>query len=145
MVAVLLIGAVLLATSVSMVTASTTELNRSTVGIARSASYQAAEAGTEDYISKLTEDHSYYLHFVHPGEATRRDSSGALIGPGTTWNGGANWTYPNGRDAWRSMGNGYEYNLQISPPTVTNGAVKILSTGRKQGTTNAYRTVEVLV
>jgi hypothetical protein len=145
MIVVLLVAAVLFALGTAMMTAVTAEVNRSALGNTRSASYQAAESGVEDYVAKLTEDHSYYLHYVHPAESTRRDSTGTLVAAGATWAGGVTWTYPNNRDAWRSLGNGYEFNLQISPPNATNGAVKVRSTGRRQGSTIALRTVEVLV
>ncbi|MEA3215333.1 MAG: hypothetical protein QOJ19_1489, partial [Acidimicrobiia bacterium] len=85
MIVVLLVAAVLFALGTAMMTAVTAEVNRSALGNTRSASYQAAESGVEDYVAKLTEDHSYYLHYVHPAESTRRDSTGTLVAPGATW------------------------------------------------------------
>ena len=32
------------------------------------------------------------------------------------WTCGTTWTYPNGKDNWRSLTNGYEYNIQVTGP-----------------------------
>jgi hypothetical protein len=116
----------------------------------RDASFQAAEAGIEDYISKLVEDRLYYVHQVHPAEATRRDSgTGTLVSGsepmGTAWTYGLSWTYPNGSDRWRALSNGYEYSLQITPPGPGSQATKIVATGRKVGSTEGERRIEALV
>ena len=47
----------------------------------------AAEAGVDNYISKLTEDHTYYGDYVHPGEATRKDAAGVVGKAGLAWTG----------------------------------------------------------
>ena len=52
----------------------------------RDAAYQAAEAGVDDYISKLIDDRLYYVHFVHAAEATRRAAtSGRIVTATQTW------------------------------------------------------------
>ena len=82
------------------------------------AAFQAAEAGLDDYTSKLLDDNQFYLHDVAVGESTRRSSGGTLVAPGasspTAWAYGTTWTYPNGKDNWRSLTNGYEYNIQVT-------------------------------
>ena len=123
--------------------------------------------GLDDYIAKLADDRSYYLHWVHPAESTRRDSTSALVSASgsspapstwcrdtghiksrpapTAWPYGTSWTYPNGKNHWCDLGNGYEFNLQITPPTATQPGVTILSTGRKINNTADTRVVEAVV
>ena len=55
------------------------------------------------------------------------------------------WDYPNGKDHWCSLGNGFEYNLQITPPNKTQKGVTIVSTGRRIGVPKDTRTVEAVV
>ena len=98
------------------------EASRSRTEVKRDTAYQAAEAGVDEYISKLIDDRLYYVHFVHPGEATRQSTaSGRLVAAEATWQqaDGNSWTYPRGKDTWygaAQLGNGYEYNLEIVPP-----------------------------
>jgi len=112
------------------------EASRSRVAVKRDAAYQAAEAGVDDYISKLIDDRLYYVHFVHPGEATRRaTASGRMVAATQTWqqSDGNAWTYPSGKDRWFGavkLGNGYEYDLEIVPPTASQPLIDILATGR---------------
>jgi hypothetical protein len=130
------------------------EQSRSSTARTRDAAFQAAEAGVDDYIAKLVADSAYYLHRVHPGEATRRDTSsgttvsaGAPTSQGATWNLGITWTYPNGYDQWRTLANGYQYSLEIVPPGPGSQIITVYSTGRPNGsaTTTDWRTVEVQV
>jgi hypothetical protein len=127
------------------------ELTRSDAGLKRDASFAAAEAGVEDYISKLVENRLFYVHQVHAGEATRREPGGTLVvdttddGVVVPWTYGLTWTYPNSFDNWRNLSNGYQYSLQITPPTAGSKVVKIVAAGRKQGSTENGRVVEVLV
>src|SRR5581483_2134339 len=96
--------------------------------------------------TKLLADRLYYSHEVHPGEAHRR--SGAAVGnPGQPWAGGASWAYPGGKDAWRQLGNGYEYDLEVTPPSAGSAAVRIVSTGRPVGSNDPgdWRVIETLV
>ena len=134
-------GVALLATlSVVLVDTVTSESARSAKAVTRQSSFEAAEAGIDDYIAKLADDRAYYLHWVHPAESTRQDDGsggtsassrradprrprapgaatrrrGRRRSPGPTARPGS--TSPNGKDHWCSLGNGYEYNLQITPP-----------------------------
>lgn len=130
------------------------EQSRSAVARTRDAAFQAAEAGIDDYVAKLVADSAYYLHRVHPAEATRRDTaSGTLVGggnpagQGTAWNLGTQWTYPNGYDQWRTLANGYQYSLEVVPPSAGSQTITIYSTGRPNGATNTadWRTLQVQV
>jgi Tfp pilus assembly protein PilX len=135
------------AVSVTVVQVVQSEQSRSTQAVKRDASFQAAEAGIDEYTAKLLDDGSYDVHNVHAAESTRKATGGTLVTPSCTgtpavctsvpWNYGASWTYPNGKDRWRSLGNGYEYNLEVRPPAQgTNGAVSVLATGRPSGSTD---------
>ncbi len=127
-------------------------------------SFQAAEAGLDDYVSKLVDDHSYYLHYVHPAESTRSPATG-VIAPhstdctapaysakttlGVAWSYSRTWTYPYGKDNWCELPNGYYYNLQIYPPGTagnTTTSVRIVATGRRSmTTTDDMRAIESYV
>ncbi len=110
----------------------------------RSAAFQAAEAGIDDYIAKLTEDHSYYLHYVHPAESARRNSAGTVVQPNAIWDGSVAWTYPTPWSAWRTLANGYQYSLSVVPPTVGSPNITLTATGRAPGT-GERRRLEVVV
>jgi hypothetical protein len=142
---VVLLGAVLTLTSVLLIGMVTDEGGRSARGMQRSAAFQAAEAGLEDYISKNTEDRSFYTNWVHEGESTRRSTGGNLVAAGNAWTYGSSWTYPNGKDAWRSLPNGYEYNVQVSPVTPGSQILRIIATGRRAGSTTELRSVEATI
>jgi len=109
------------------------ETQASSEAVASSSAYQAAEAGLNEYISKLLDDSLYYQHWVDDAESTRQ--SGALtVAAGNAWTGGISWTYPNGKDTWKVIDNGsYAYNLEITGPSGSGSqeqeAVQILSTG----------------
>jgi hypothetical protein len=129
------------------------EAARSRKAVTRDAAYHAAEAGVDDYIAKLIDDRLYYLHFVHPGESTRRSTaSGNIVAANQAWSqaDGGTWTYPYGKDRWYGspqLGNGYEYNLQITAPSQASPLIRISSTARMVGDTDFrnWRAVEVLV
>jgi hypothetical protein len=129
------------------------EAARSRKAVTRDAAYHAAEAGIDEYIAKLIDDRLYYVHFVHPGEATRRSTAnGRLVAPAQAWAqaDGSAWTYPNGKDTWfgsQQLGNGYEYSLQIFPPSQASPFIRILSTARLSGDADArnWRAIESLV
>jgi hypothetical protein len=146
---VVLLIAVLSLISVTLLELTKNETVRSAQAERSSASFQAAEAGVDDYITKLLDDPSYYDHYVHPGESTRLTSGGSTVAAGTdevSWPGGK-WTYPNGKDHYRTnkLNNGYEYNLEVYPPDPVAGTkyARIVSTGRKAGSTTDQRAVEV--
>ena len=148
MLTVVILVAFLSMVSVALIDLVTSESTRSNSARTSNAAFQAAEAGLDDYLSKLVDDKTYYLHHVHPAESTRRPTAGADVDPlpnGTTcnatktgalgidWTGTAIWdpSIAGGKDNWCQLANGYEYNLQITPPSATNESIQILSTGRK--------------
>jgi hypothetical protein len=142
---VVLLVAVLSVLSVTLMTLATSEQTRTGQNTRREGSFQAAEAGVEDYIAKMVDDRLYYLHQVHPAEATRREPGGNNVAAGATWTYGLSWTYPSGFNSWRTLPNGYEYSLQITPPSATDPLMRILSTGRRTGTTKETRVVETKI
>jgi hypothetical protein len=145
MVLVVFVTALMTLLSVLLIDTVLSEGDRSAEAVRSDSSFAAAEAGIDDYIAKLVDDRLYYVHQVHPGEATRLDSGGTQVAAGTAWAYSLVWTYPNGFDHWRQLSNGYEYSLQVTPPTAGSLSVKIVSTGRKVGSTTDMRRIEVLV
>lgn len=133
MVLVLFAATLLTLLGVTLIELVRDESDRSSQQLRRGAALQAAEAGVDDYASKLVDDRLYYVHQVHAGESTRRDSGGATVAGGTAWTYGLSWTYPSGKDRWRTLPNGYEYNLQVVPPSAGSLVVRIIATGRKTG------------
>jgi hypothetical protein len=123
------------------------EQTRSAASVKSQEAFQAAEAGLDDYLAKLVDDRAYYLHQVHPAESTRRPASGSDVPAGSAWPASYSnsWTYPTPKNAWLALPNGYQYNLQITPPAIGQTATTILATGRKVGQTTGGRTVQVLV
>ena len=148
---VILMTAMLLLLSVALINVVSDDSTQANTSIQRGTALAAAEAGIDNYLSKLVDDNQYYLHDVAAGESTRQ--SGAVTTAGScsstptpaTWTGGTTWTYPNGKDQWCSVGNGYEFNLQVTAPSSGSQVVDIVSTGRKTGTTNNYRALEIQV
>jgi Tfp pilus assembly protein PilX len=124
----------------------------------RQTAYQAAEAGIEDYMSKMKDDPQYYLHWIHPAESVRRSSTNVDVpvqfnGSGDpiqqAWAYTNTWTYPSGKVFYRdatstSATNPYEYNIQVVPPTSAAPTLTITSTGRPAGDTNTkdYRVIQ---
>jgi hypothetical protein len=145
MVLVVLVGAMLTLLSVIIIEQVRGEANRSVQQVVGGTSYQAAEAGLDDYVSKLVDDRLYYLHYVHPGEATRRSSGGTDVPAGAAWTFGQTWTYPNGKDVWRALPNGYEYNVRIYPPDATSKYVRVIAAGRKAGSATDLRVIETWI
>lgn len=145
-VTVMLVGMILAMLGTLMLDISASSDKHAARTVRTSTAFQGAEAGIGDYIAKLQEDSQYYLHFVHPGESTRRPPTGSDVSPGSAWNSSISvWTYPNGLDNWRSLGNGYEYNLRVDPPTVTTQWLRIRGTSRRAGATTEWRAVEYRV
>lgn len=152
MVLVVLIGAMLTLLSVIMIEQVRGESNRSVHQVYGGTSFQAAEAGVDDYVSKLVDDRLYYLHYVHPGEATRQ-SGASTVAAGGAWTGVQTWTYPNGKDAWRKVPTGcvasdpqcYEYNLRVYAPDATSQYVRVVAAGRKANATTDVRVIETYV
>ncbi|MCW2977384.1 MAG: hypothetical protein JWM06_2665 [Actinomycetia bacterium] len=129
------------------------EASRSRTEVKRDAAFHAAEAGVDDYIAKLIDDRLYLNHFVHPGEATRRStSSGRMVAATQPWlqADGSVWTYPNGKDRWygsAQLGNGYEYSLEVFPPSALSPLIRIVATARPLNDTDVrdWRELETLV
>jgi hypothetical protein len=136
------------------------ETTRSGASVKSQTSFQAAEAGIDDYLAKLVDNRVYYLQYVHPAESTRRDNvSGTIVGVSgactssskpapVAWSLGREWTSPNGRDRWCELPGGFEYNLQITAPETTGNsteAVQIVAVGRRTGSTQDQRSIQVLV
>jgi hypothetical protein len=142
MVLVIALGVLLGILAISMIGIVQSESSRSVNAVARDAAFQAAEAGIDDYTSKLVEDHLYYAHWVHPAEATRSGTAA-----GSPWTGGMTWTYPNGKDSWKDLGNGYVYDLQIAAPNAITKGVTITATGRPRGSSDlsTWRVVQTVI
>ncbi len=100
--------------------------------------HAAAEAGINQYVAKLLNDTQYYSQYVAPGEATRKSgvNTVASVQPPAapaSWTYGTTWTYPNGKDAWVDLGNGFSYDLEITPPQTganTTNFLLITATGK---------------
>ncbi|MGA9761909.1 MAG: hypothetical protein WBQ14_05750 [Gaiellaceae bacterium] len=149
--------AVLSVLSIALIDQVTSESNRAAKSVTSDAVFQAAEAGINDYIAKLTDDSQYFDHCVAKGESTRqRADTNALVPPSTStascqpggesaWKAGVKWTYPNQKDTWTAgIGDasvnttairGYAYNLMITPPYAPVGTdpgtnyIDVVSTG----------------
>jgi Tfp pilus assembly protein PilX len=131
--------------------------------------YQAAEAGTNAYLSDLTESNAFYTAYMAKGEATRTDSGNAAHAnnctavdgtgkstcPDLAWSSGTTWTYVTSKTAdtgWFSIGNGYQYLINIYPPNSSlTGLAEVITridvTGRPNGSTNLsqWRTIETMI
>ena len=130
--------------------------------------YQAAEAGTNAYLSDLTESNAFYTAYMAKGEATRTasgtahanncstvDASGKSTCTDLAWSSGSTWTYstPSTSDTgWFSMGNGYQYLIQVYPPNQSlTGLAEVITRidviGRPNGSVNLtqWRTIETMI
>jgi len=152
MVLVVVVAAMLTLISVILIDQVRSESSRSVHQVYGGTSFQAAEAGIDDYVSKLVDDRLYYLHYVHPGEATRQ-SGATTVAAGGAWSGVQSWGYPNGKDAWRKVPDGclasdpqcYEYDLRVYPPDVNSKFVRIVAAGRKVGSTSDVHVIETYI
>lgn len=156
MVMVLAVAALLVVLAVGFIDVITRETIASGQAVKRDAAFQAAEGGIDRYVAKLMQDSQYELHYVDPAESTRRTTGGTLVSAGQpcdsvasalSWSSGVSWSYPNGKDHWCPLTNGYDYNLQVGAPTQSNAAVTITATGRPHLDTNTahWRTIEARV
>ncbi len=169
MVLVVFAVALLATLSVVLVNTVTDESGRSAKAVVRQSAFEAAESGLDDYIAKLADDRQYYLHWVHPAESTRQDDgtggTSAYVSPSgsspapsdwcrdpktkpapVVWSYGPTWLRNSkGKDHWCSLGNGYEYDLQITPPTAAQTGVTIVSTGRSIANPTNTRVIEAVV
>jgi Tfp pilus assembly protein PilX len=119
----------------------------------------AAEAGIDNYVATLLLDNQYYRQYLAPGEATRQstltsDQLASVLPPAspTAWpaSEGTTWTYPNGKDAWFDLGNGYSYDLEVTPPQTTGNPtnyLQIVATGTRNGSTSSVdkQAIQVLI
>jgi hypothetical protein len=148
MVLVVFIGSFLALLGLTMLELARSESNRSAEQVQSGTPSQAAEAGIEDYISKIVDDRLYYVHYVHAGEATRQEPGGATVAGGTdetAWPYNLSWTYPNGFDHFKALPNGYEYSLQVFPPVDDTAQMRIMAMGRKSGSTTDTRIIETII
>ena len=144
------IGMVVLSVlSITLYTILGSEQKRSNDGVVRDAAFSAAEAGLNSYTAKLLDDSAFYSHYLAPGESNRKAGSSAVVSGSSSanvaWSGGASWTYPNGFGNWRALGNGYEYSLQVFPPSSQTPGVDIVAVGRRVGATTNMRKLETIV
>ena len=147
MVLVVFLTAALALLSVSLIDLVRGDSSRAATATVSDAAFQAAEAGLDDYTSKLLDDNQYLLprrraRRVHASGVGRARWSRPEPRRPTAWTFGTTWTYPNGEDNWRSLTNGYEYNIQVTGPTSTAAWTDIIATGRKQGTISPVRVIE---
>lgn len=95
---------------------------------------QVADAGVNQYASRLVEDPRYYDHWVDTAEDPRIDPYGAVHAPGTAWTPGVSWTYAGPSQTWSQIQNARfgtaAYSLRISPPASGSDLVTIQSTGQ---------------
>ena len=148
-----LVSAILITSVVAMlVTASLMWSKASSGQAARSAradiATQAAEAGIQQYVSRIIESRRYWGLYVDPAEDPRiSTSSGAQVNPGQPWANGDKWTYSGPSTTWKSLqdarfGNA-SYSLRVYPlngGTALRGntsGLRVQSTARVQTSANA--------
>ena len=121
--------------------------------------YQAAEAGTNAYLSDLTESQIFPTSYMAKGEAERTDAGNVVhLGSKTAdtpWSWGTAWTYttPAASDTdWFDLGNGYEYLLRVYPASSSlSGQAQVITrieaVGRPAGSTDmtTWRTIETML
>lgn len=143
---------------------------------AQDSAYQAAEAGTNAVLSDLTQSTAFFTKFLAKGEATRTYNSTTYANDcvtgststtqstcidkdvsATTWK-SPWWTYSTSATArandpgWYSLGNGYQYLIQLYPPNTSftglaSTITRIDVTGRPFGSTDTskWRTIETQI
>jgi len=158
MIALALVG-LLTIIAVSLLVVTQSEDTRSRRDAKNTAAYQAAEAGTNAYLSDLTESTVFYNSWLAKGEATRTDSTSAKHtssnSSDVTWSSGSTWTYTTTATSdtgWYDLGNGYSYLIKVYPPTSTlqNQAAVITRIdviGRPTGSTDTstWRQLETMI
>jgi Tfp pilus assembly protein PilX len=135
------------------------ENTRSQRDTKKTGAYQAAEAGTNAYLSDLTESTVFFNSWLAKGEATRRDASSVTHASSNasdvTWSSGSSWTYatPAATDTgWFDLGNGYSYLIKVFPPTASLQSQAAVITridviGRPSGGTDTttWREIETMI
>jgi hypothetical protein len=126
---------------------------------AKDGAFQAAEAGTNAYLSDLTESNIFWSAYMAKGEATRTDGNGVTHASSTTvdkpWTWGSTWTYTTPRSTdtgWLDVGNGYQYLIQVYPPNGSlAGLAQVITridvTGRPTGSIDVskWKTLETMI
>jgi Tfp pilus assembly protein PilX len=146
--------------AVTLLTVTSGEASRSRRDVKDTGAYQAAEAGTNAYLSDLTESTVYFNSYLAKGEATRTDINNVTHASNNAsdvaWSSGNTWTYqtaPTADTGWFNLGNGYEYLIQVYPPNVNaqqsqaQVITRIDVMGRPKGSTDAstWRTIETMI
>jgi Tfp pilus assembly protein PilX len=158
--------------SLSLMTQMQGENTHSRTAQAKDGAYQAAEAGTNAYLSDLTESNVFYNAYMAKGEATRTDSGSVAHAnncsqlpptcPDLAWSSGTTWTYktPMATDtgwytvATPGVGTSQEsqYLIQVYPPnTSLTGLAQVITridvTGRPYGSTDTsqWHTIETMI
>jgi len=152
------------------------EDSKSRRDVAQDGAYQAAEAGTNATLSDLTQSTAFFKKYMAKGEATRtynstNYSNDCVTGSTSTTQSTCSdkdvsattfnspwWTYATSASArasdtgWYSLGNGYQYLIQLNPPnTSLSGLASTITridvTGRPYGSTDVsqWRTIETMI
>ena len=147
--------------SLGLMTLAQGEDSHSRRDLAADDAYQAAEAGTDAYLSDLTESNIFWSAYMAKGEATRWDSSnnahpndcstlvnGVPTCTDKAWSSGSTWTYKTSRASdvgWYTIPNtGYQYLIQVYPPNASlSGLAQVITridvTGRPAGSADVSR------
>ncbi len=141
LITVMLMGATLSVVSAILITNTVFNLDSSAKSVRVGGAYQAAEAGLGDYLAKLADDRTYWSHWVHEAESTR---IGGTTATNKSWTDDATpgWTYGATKDNWKTLGDDYEYNIQVTPPAGPVTTVKVVATGRKVDATTGLKAIE---
>ena len=148
--------------AVSIMTLTQGEDTNSRRDSARDGAFQAAEAGTNAYLSDLTQSNIFFSAYMAKGEATRTDTSNvahpnncSVTCSDLAWTSGATWTYKTALASdtgWFNLGNGYDYLIKVYPPSASlTGLAQVITridvTGRPHGGTDVtkWHTIETMV
>jgi hypothetical protein len=146
--------------AITLLVVTSGETSRSRADVKRTGAYHAAEAGTNAYLSNLTESTVFFNSFLAKGEATRTDSGNVTHASSNAsdvaWTSGTTWTYkttPTADTGWFDMSNGYDYLIQVYPPnqSVVQAQAQVITridvTGRPKGSTDmsTWRTIETMI
>lgn len=79
---------------------------------------QTAEAGVQQYVSRIVESKRFWGGYVDAAEDPRVTAAGATVLPGEAWPGGP-WTYAGGATSWKILNTGRygtsAYSLRVYP------------------------------
>ncbi|MGC1511959.1 MAG: hypothetical protein WA797_03460, partial [Acidimicrobiales bacterium] len=144
LITVMMMGVTLSLVSAVLITNTVFNVDRSTKSVAVGGALQAAEAGIHDYLAKLSDDRTYWSHWVHEAETSRTDGT---TGADRSWTdtGSPGWGYAAPRDSWKTVGSDFEYKLQLYPPTGSVTTLRIVSTGRQVDAETGLKAMEAIV